>query len=107
MKKRRHSAKDDMKTGYLAKICLLLGIISLIIFIVLYIVSLVASTQSTGFLGFLYSLSQSTIPSASLAFAIIFIGIGIILTLLHRQFEKLSEIAQDVEDAKYDEITEK
>ena len=106
MKKRRHSAKDDMKTGFLAKICLLLGGISLIIFIILYVVSFVVSSKSTGFLGFLYSLSQSTVPSASLAFAIIFIGIGIILTILHRQFVKLSEIAQDVEDAKYDEITD-
>jgi len=107
MKKRRHSAKDDMRTGLIARICLILGSICLIIAILLFAVAFVVSSQSTGFLGFLYSLSQSTLPSASLAFAIIFIGIGIILTILHRQFVKLSEIAQDVEDAKYDEVLEK
>ena len=98
IKKRNISVYDDLKTGFLYKFCLLLGIVLLAVYIILKIASLTLSEENVGPLQAFYDLSQSGIPEIALAFSIIFIGIGIILYFFNCMFAKLAKIADEIEN---------
>jgi Zn-dependent protease with chaperone function len=82
-KKHLFSAHNDFKTGIFCKVFLILGCILFIIYLVetlLHIIGL--SDDSIGIL---------------LAFVILSFGLGLILYFFSRQFTKLSQIAEEVE----------
>lgn len=83
MKKRLISAHSDLKTGFFCKFFLVLGSILLLI----YIVQIISHFLNVG----------SDAEGALLAFAILFLGIGLISYFFSCQFAKLSQIADDVE----------
>jgi uncharacterized membrane protein len=82
-KKHLFSAHNDFKTGVLCKFFLILGCILLIVYLVETLLHPVGlSEESTGII---------------LAFTIISIGLALVLLFFSRQFMKLSQIADDVE----------
>ena len=98
IKKRNFSIGHDFKAGIFCKLTLFLGIFLLIIFIIFKVFSFILTPESTGFLKTIYDFSQSSSLDTIVAFSIIFIGIGILLYFLHCQFEKLKEIADELEN---------
>jgi len=90
--KKYHSTKKDFKTGIFYKLSLIFGFIFLIIFLFLKgIVFLIKNDIE--FINFLNGISDSVI-----AFSIIFFGLGLLLYYIHRQFEKLEKIAEEIEN---------
>jgi uncharacterized membrane protein len=84
VKKHIFSAHNDLKTGFLCKFFLILGCILVILYLVeLFVHPLQLSDDMTG---------------SILAFAIIFIGLGLISYFFSCQFAKLSKIAEDIEN---------
>jgi len=53
---------------------------------------------SAGVIGFLVSLSDSSVMDISLAFIILFTGLGIITLFFHHHFKKLACIADEIEE---------
>jgi Zn-dependent protease with chaperone function len=82
-KKHLFSAHNDFKTGVFYKFFLILGCILLIIYLVEKLLHPIG-------------LSDDGI-GAILAFAILGLGLGFILYFFSRQFSKLSQIAEEVE----------
>jgi hypothetical protein len=98
IKNRYYSAYNDFKTGILYKIFLIIGFIFLFIFILLILISKISDiNNSIGILKYLYDLSISNFPDILISFSIILISIGLILYFFKRQFEKLAEIADEIE----------
>jgi hypothetical protein len=77
------SAHSDLKTGFFCKFFVVLGIILLVI----YLVETFFRPIGLG----------GTATGAFLAFAILSIGLGVILYFFACQFAKLSEIAEEIE----------
>jgi hypothetical protein len=84
VKKHLFSAHSDLKTGFLCKLFLILGFL----LIILYLVEFFAHPLQ---------LSDDAIGTI-LAFAILFIGLGLISYFFSCQFAKLSKIADDIEN---------
>lgn len=77
------SAHSDLKTGFFGKFFVVLGIILLLVYLVeTFLRPIVLADTVTG---------------ALLAFAILCIGLGVILYFFAVQFAKLSEIAEEIE----------
>jgi hypothetical protein len=72
-----------MKTGLFSKLFIVLGIVLLLIFLV------EASLRPIGL--------SDGVTGAMLAFAILCIGLGVLLYFFVLQFAKLSEIAEEIE----------
>ena len=83
-KKKNISAYNDLKTGFFCKLLLIIGTILLIIYIIQINIPFI-------------EMSEDTI-GALLAFAILSMGLGVILYFLSRQFSKLAEIAKEIEN---------
>jgi O-antigen/teichoic acid export membrane protein len=82
-KKHLFSAHSDLKTGFFCKFFLILGCILFVSYLILILFHpIIINDDSTG---------------AILAFAILFIGFGVILYFFTCQFKKLSQIAEDIE----------
>jgi Zn-dependent protease with chaperone function len=82
-KKHLFSVHNDFKTGFFYKFFLILGCILFIIYLVETLLHLIGfSDDGTGII---------------LAFAILSLGLGLILYFFSRQFTKLSQIAEEVE----------
>jgi hypothetical protein len=92
--KKYFSAHNDFKTGILFKLALFLGFILLIIFIILRTLSFVINEDN-----FLYFLSNSKYVDITGAFALLILFLGFVLLFFHRQFTKLSEIADEIENS--------
>jgi len=92
IKKRNFSVHDDLRTGLVSKIFLLLGLFLLLTYIFLKIslaiTSLLIGEEIGGF----------SYVEAVIAFSIIFFGFGAFLHFLHLQFAKLAKIADDFEE---------
>ncbi|HUS98736.1 MAG TPA: hypothetical protein VMY59_00255 [Candidatus Thermoplasmatota archaeon] len=84
VKKHFFSAHNDLKTGFFCRFSLIVGCIIFIIYLVETLL------HPFGF-------NDDTI-GALLAFAILFLGLGLILYFFSCQFAKLSKIAQEVEN---------
>jgi drug/metabolite transporter (DMT)-like permease len=83
VKKHLFSVHSDLKTGFFCRFFLILGCILFIIFLVqTFFHPLALGEDGTG---------------AILAFAILCLGVGIILYFFTCQFAKLSRIAQEIE----------
>ncbi len=84
VKKHLFSAHSDLKTGFLCKFFLILGVLLIILYLVEFFAHpLQLSDDATGTI---------------LAFAILFIGLGLISYFFSCQFAKLSKIADDIEN---------
>ena len=82
-KKHLFSVHNDFKTGIFCKFFLILGCILFIIYLIEMLLHLIGlSNDSIGII---------------LAFAILSLGLGLILYFFSRQFTKLSQIAEEVE----------
>lgn len=92
--KKYFSAHYDFKTGILFKFTIIIGFILLIGFIILRILSFVVNEKDV-----LYSLSNSKYVDIIGAFAILIIFLGLVLFFFHRQFTKLSDIADEIENS--------
>jgi uncharacterized metal-binding protein len=98
IKKKYFSAYDDLKTGILYKLFILIGILFFLTFIILTFISRLAKIDNNPtFLKYLYDLSISNFPGILLSFSIILIFVGLILYFFKRQFEKLADIAYEIE----------
>ena len=78
------SPYHDFKTGFLCKVFLFLGVIFL------FLVLLQAGFSSVDF--------GENIFGMSIAFVILFFGIGLLLYFISCQFAKLAEIAKEIEN---------
>jgi len=90
-KKHLFSAHSDFKTGIFCKFFLILGCILFIIYLIETLLHLIGlSDDNIGII---------------LAFSILSLGLGLILYFFSRQFTKLSQIAEEVEqdESLYDE----
>lgn len=98
IKKKYFSAYDDLKTGFLYKICILIGIFFFLTFIILTFISRLTNIDDNmPFLVYLYDLSISNFPGIIISFSILLISIGLILYFFKRQFKKLADIAYEIE----------
>lgn len=77
------SAHSDLKTGFFCKFFIILGIILLLVYLVETFLRPIGLADA--------------ITGALLAFAILCIGLGVILYFFACQFAKLSEIAEEIE----------
>ena len=84
MKKRIYPANYDFGTGFFSHLFLIIGSILLLIYL------------NENYNPYNLSLTQSMLEII-LSFSIIFIGLGMLLYLLHYLFMKLSRIADEVE----------
>jgi hypothetical protein len=84
VKKHLFSAHDDLKTGVFCKFFLILGCILFIIYLVEVLLHPVGLSDG--------------ITGIVLAFAILSLGLGLILYFFSCQFAKLSKIADEVEN---------
>lgn len=83
-KKHIFSAHNDLKTGFFCKFFLILGCI----FSIIYAIEILIHPLNL----------NDDITGSLLAFAILFIGLGLISYFFSRQFAKLSKIAEEVEN---------
>ncbi|DAC72641.1 MAG TPA: hypothetical protein DSN98_04270 [Thermoplasmata archaeon] len=83
-KKRLISAHNDLKTGFFCKFFLILGCILFIIYAIEVLSHVIGLNEG--------------VTGALLAFAILCVGLGLIMYFFSCQFAKLSEIANDVEN---------
>jgi membrane-anchored glycerophosphoryl diester phosphodiesterase (GDPDase) len=83
VKKHLFSAHSDLKTGFFCKFFLILGCILFLLYIVEVLLHPLALSEDS--------------DGAILAFAILSLGLGIILYFFTCQFAKLSQIAKEVE----------
>ena len=82
----------------LGRFLIFLGIFSIIVFAFFKIISAIADSESTGFLKSLYDMSVSTATESILALGAIILFFGFLLLFFSRQFTKLAEIADDIEN---------
>ena len=82
-KVRSKSVYHDYKTGFFCKIFLLLGVF----FFIFVIIQLAIPSIEFG----------ENILGMSIAFVVLFIGVGLLLYFLSCQFMKLAEIAEEIE----------
>ena len=83
MKKHFFSAHSDLKTGFLCKLFIGLGIILVVLYALFHFTKVVNLGDD--------------VEGALLAFAILSLGLGGIMYFFACQFSKLSQIADDVE----------
>ena len=102
-KKRFFSAHSDFKTGFFCKFFYYLGLILLIIGLFFKITSFIAGNDKSGIMQDISNFSNTTYPDSLIAFSIIFFAVGFILFFFHYQFGKLSKIADEIENGKFDE----
>jgi len=86
------------RSASFGRILIFLGIIFILIFVFLIIVSIFVSGSSEGFLNTLYNLSISTVPESFAALGAIILFFGFLLLFFSRQFSKLEEIADEIEN---------
>ncbi len=92
-KTRFFSTKHDFSTGFIAKICIILGVFLFIIFGISSLLSERSFGAESIIAGMISIGGNELIP----AFGIIFLGVGVIVWFLHRQFLKLAQIADEIE----------
>ncbi|MCX6662992.1 MAG: hypothetical protein NTZ75_01955 [Euryarchaeota archaeon] len=84
VKKHLFSAHNDLKTGFFCKFFLTLGCILFVVYLIETLLHLVGLSDG--------------VTGAILAFAILSLGLGLILYFFSCQFAKLSKIAEEVEN---------
>lgn len=104
-KKRYFEAGYNFKTGTLSIIFFTLGFILLISFLILNL--FLVFNLSEGIFRPFYEISASTIPETVLSFSLLFFAAGFISYFFYRQFEKLAEIAEEIEKNDEHNIDEK
>jgi hypothetical protein len=92
------SVYSDFKSSFLTKLFFLLSGIFLFLYLVIYIFDFVFNDVTSGVIGFIVSLTESSIVDISLAMIILFAGLGIITLFFHHQFKKLANIADEIEN---------
>ena len=97
MKKKKYSVYNDFKTGFLFIICIIVGLLFLFIFIILKLLSIIYLNYHIEFLKYFYDLSSSNFSGIIISFSILLISAGLILYFFKRQFNKLAEIANEIE----------
>ena len=102
-KKKNISIYNNLKTNFFCKFSLILGIILLFIFVFFKLSSLFIGKDSVGLSLIIYDFSQSVYMEISIAFSIIFLGVGIILYFFNCQFAKLAEITKELENEENEE----
>lgn len=95
--KKKISVYNDFKTGFLYKICIIIGIIFLLIFLLINLNSLIYSNYNIAILKFFYDISITNFSGIMFSFSILLIAAGLILYFFKRQFNKLAEIANEIE----------
>ena len=98
IKKRNISIYKNLKTNFFCKFCLILGIILLCIFVFFKLTSLFIAEDSTRVSQSIYDFSKSLYMEISIAFSIIFLGVGVILYFFNCKFAKLAEITKELEN---------
>ncbi|MBN2603916.1 MAG: hypothetical protein JXA91_07285 [Candidatus Thermoplasmatota archaeon] len=106
IKERHFSTHQDFKTGIFFKISILLGIILLIFYIILLLIHNLTEKTDSGLISIIQKLANSSIAETILAFAIIFIGLGLISYFFYIQFSKLSKITDEIEKIEEDDEIE-
>ena len=81
----------------MGKALIFIGLALVFIFIFLKIATLFVSSESTGFLKGLYDISVSNISEISISLGAIILFFGFLLIFFSRQFEKLADIADEIE----------
>lgn len=97
-RERFFSVNHDFKTSYLSMFFILSGIILLSTYFFIKVSALVINNNDNGILYTLLRFSQSHYPDTILSFSIICIAFGIIFNFFHRQFSKLAQIADEIEN---------
>jgi len=97
LKERILSYKSGLKTFFLSKILLVIGIILAFLYIFSYILDILNLENANVVFHYLAS---SKINEIILAFSILSIGLGIIVYFFYTQFKKLSDIAEEIESGK-------
>ena len=97
-KKRYFSVDHDFKTSYLSMFFIITGIILLALYIFFKIISFVVSSSDNGVMNSLLQFSQTHHPDTIFSFSIICLAFGIIFNFFHRQFSKLADIAEEIEN---------
>ena len=87
IKEKRLSVYKDHKTGFLCKLCIVLGAILIII---------------GGIDTFILHVLGENIQSSLIALAVIIIFLGVIFYFFHCQFAKLATIAREIENEDVD-----
>jgi amino acid transporter len=101
LKERKYSIDNDFQTGLFSKITFILGVFLLILYLFFKIIAFFYH-NSTGLLKDIYNISISSTTDTIGAFSIIFIAVSIILYFFKKQFNKLSEIAEEIENENKD-----
>jgi len=97
LKERIWSYKSGLKTFFLSKILLIIGVVLAFLYIFIYILDVLNLENANSVF---YYLTSSKISEIILAFSILSIGLGIIVYFFYTQFKKLSDIAEDIESGK-------
>jgi Zn-dependent protease with chaperone function len=100
MKIRYLSPSKDSKTGTAYKLCFMIGIFLLIVVVLLKLIALIMPNNNEGVIGSLVSVGSGSFIDIGLAFIILLFGIGGILLFFHKQFEKLADAIEDMENEK-------
>lgn len=103
MKTRYFSPSYDFKTGFAYKICVIFATVFLLFLILLKAISIVFSNAREGVIGFLNSLASSSFFDISIAFVILLFGIGGILFFFYKQFKKLADLVEEIENEQIQE----
>jgi ABC-type spermidine/putrescine transport system permease subunit II len=105
LKKRYFSVYNDFKTGFLSRLCLIIGIFLIFTYTFFKISSFIIGSNTTGLTQQIYDISHSKTPDSILAFSLIFIASSIIFYFFYNLFSKLSKIADEIEkDEKFEEF---
>lgn len=106
IKERHFSVNNDFHTGFISKIFFIFAFIIFLLVLFIVIVGLLFPTETNGFIGLIVGLAQSSTVDMLVAFLIITLGIGVIVLFFKRQFDKLDEIAKEIEKEFQDEEEE-
>jgi hypothetical protein len=99
-KKRYFSINNGFKTSFCFWIFLILGILFSIIYVFFRIFTFFNGENSSGFALELFKFSQTNIFNSILPFSIIFYAVAIIFYFFNCQFIKLAKIADEIENNK-------
>lgn len=97
MKEKYFSVYSDFKTSILSKVFFLFSGILIFVVIILKVFYFLFPDSTDGFDGYLVSLANSSFIDVCLALIILSAGLGAITLFFHRQFKKLSAIADEIE----------
>ena len=88
---------NDFSTGLASKWLIFFGVVLFIVYGICTAIHFFIADQSEGFFALCSGFVNAGYNDIILAFAILSVGIGLLLWFFHRQFSKLAEIAEDIE----------